>query len=146
MAMTGTVIAITFIFIMIFGVGPNAVWLAIGIRYLHSPCNDGAATPTLALFLIVAGSVGIFNCLVHMITYFLIHPAIYAIISSLFSGFFLSWYIVGAIRLSEDDTCENNDTTLYNTALAAVIIGLVGVFYSLRTTYRQKADYEDNSA
>jgi len=142
MGARGAVIGCSVVCLLIFGLTPSIVWLTIGTRYKHDPCNDFAKTPDLATWLIVAGAAGVGNVFFMFVLYggtmciasdsckvlggTGICVSIYYLVLS--SMFFLGWAILGAVRLSDDEVCEHSNSTLYNTALAAVIITLVNGF------------------
>lgn len=144
MGTTGAVIGCSVVCLLIFGLTPSIVWLTIGNRYKNDPCNDFAKTPDLATWLIVTGAAGIGNVFFMFVLYggamciagdsckvlggiSLCVSISYLVLSSMF---FFGWAILGAVRLSDDEVCEESNSTLYNTALAAVIITLVNVFVS----------------
>ena len=116
------------LFVLVFSLAPNLVWVIIGAEEIDNLCNNFDDTPTLAAWLVVEGSVGIFVNLVTIPLLFLGKHVITGAFIGLASAFYVGWNILGAYRLSQDFACEAGDTRLYNTALAAVIIGFVGAF------------------
>lgn len=142
-------------FVVVFAVAlclaPSIVWLVMGNVNLGDNCSRDASTPDLATWLIIKGSIGI-------VTFFLI---IFTIVSAacasrdfddhvttgtVFCGctaiismalicliclFDFAWCIVGAIQLSDDQYCQDENPALYNTALAAVILGFISIFLTI---------------
>jgi hypothetical protein len=118
------------LFILIFSLAPNLVWVIIGAQEIDARCQTWGESPNLAAWLVVEGSVGIFVNLVS-VPLILIHGHAHTALLVVSQLFFLAWNIVGAYRVSQDTVCEEYNTRLYNTALAAVIYGFVSVFCSL---------------
>ena len=119
------------VFMLVFSLAPNIVWVIIGAEEIDNKCNNYDDSPTLAAWLVVEGSVGIFVNLVSLPLIFLGKHEITGAFFGLSSVFFLAWNIIGAYRLSQDSACEFFDDRLYDTTLAAVIIGFVSLFFSL---------------
>jgi hypothetical protein len=116
-------------FTLVFGLAPNLVWVIIGAQEIDHFCNIDS--PTLAAWLVVEGSVGIFVTLLTIPLALLGKFEIFGAFSALANLFFLAWNIVGAYLVSQDFACEYYNSRLYNTALAAVIFGFVNLFCSL---------------
>lgn len=134
---------------LVLQLAPSIVWLVMGVRHQDDPCNDVAKSPDLATYLIITGSVGVFNFFMLLVMLSGIFMAVMdcmccgiaaAVISALYmviSGtFFLAWAILGAVRLSQDVSCHEQNSALYNTALAAVIITFVNVVFSFMQACR----------
>lgn len=115
------------LFMLVFSLAPNLVWIIIGAQEIDTFCLQFEDSPTLAAWLVVEGSVGIFVALVAIPLMF-IHKDGHAGFVIFAQLFFLAWNIIGAYRLSQDYVCEQMNTRLYNTALAAVIYGFVNTF------------------
>lgn len=124
------IIAGVVLFVLVFSLAPNLVWVIIGSEEINAPCNNFDDSPTLAAWLVVEGSVGIFVNLVSIPLIFVKGPFVMGLLG-LAQIFFLAWNIIGAYRLSQDTICEKHNTRLYNTAEAAVIYGFVNLFCSL---------------
>ena len=137
------VIAGLVVFTLVFSLAPNLVWVIIGAEEIDAPCNNFDDSPTLAAWLVVEGSVGIFVNLVSIPLFLIGGPGIMAL-NGVASLFFLAWNIIGAYRLSQDYICEEFNTRLYNTALAAVIYGFVALFCGLLQVGGSKKGHDDD--
>lgn len=124
---------------------PSIVWVVIGSHELNNPCNRQTDTPNFAVWLIITGSVEIFACILLSVLPLLGFIVAHYIISVVFNMFFLGWLIIGAFRLSQDTACEaEQDQRLYNTMLAAVIIGFVGIFFRICQTKGTAKNNDDD--
>jgi hypothetical protein len=116
--------------LLVFSLAPSLVWVIIGAQEIDSYCQKFEDSPTLSAWLVVEGSVGIFLTLLAIPLIF-VHKVGHAGFIAIGQLFFLAWNIIGAYRLSQDYVCEQMNTRLYNTALAAVIYGFFFNFFSL---------------
>jgi hypothetical protein len=139
--------AMVILFLLI-ALGPSIVWLVIGNNNLKDECNQELSSPSLATWLVVEGSVGILSFVLALFGLFFISCLKYdacfwglgidAILLVLIAWFQIAWLIVGSIQLAQDTECREKNPVLWNTTLAAVIIGFVGVLLNFfSTTYRR---------
>ena len=115
------------------------VW--IGEKELNNACNALIPTPNFALWLIVFGSVEIFATIwlsfLPLLDLIVINRITYVFVNM----FLLVWLIINAYLLSQITACEGEkDQRLYNTMLAAVIIGFVGFFCRICQTKVSEVD------
>ncbi len=119
---------------------PSIVWLVIGNRYKDAPCNEIANTPDLATWLIIDGAVGVGNvffilmaglglgCYSQDVKCCGMMTEVTSIIYLFLSSMFLfGWGILEIVRLVDDDACQNENPTLFNTTIAAVIFTFIGM-------------------
>ena len=126
-----SVVAVAVCAILVFAVAPNLTWLIIGSQEIDHRCNKYAEPPDLAVWLVVQGSVGLFVTILG-IGMALVRAGVAGfVVMTVFNLFFLAWLIIGAVRLSDDLVCEMYANRLYNTAVAAVIVGFVSVFLNV---------------
>jgi ABC-type transport system involved in multi-copper enzyme maturation permease subunit len=114
---------------------PPITWLAIGAGNIGDPCSE--KDPDLSTWLLVTGSVELVQ-IVLFITGMLLFTCISStrclagvgvsiVVYLILAMFQITWYIVGAIRLSQDETCKHTTPAQYNATLAAVILGFTGI-------------------
>mmetsp|Transcript_33736 Transcript_33736/g.94937 ORF Transcript_33736/g.94937 Transcript_33736/m.94937 type:complete len:179 (+) Transcript_33736:46-582(+) len=111
---------------------PSLVWLIVGIGERDDVCQefaDGGGT-TLADWLIKHGALGVFSFIcdfsVQVLVFFPRVRVLLWIITALHyitDVVFLAFLIWGSIALSRDVACETLNSTLYNTVLAAIVVG-----------------------
>ena len=130
--------------LLIFILAPSIVWIVVGSLNMDEDCGDTSDSilPDLPTWLVVQGSVGIlYFALVILILFSsmcgkLNHglktlceigvTADTLLIVCLFL-FEMAWLIMGSVRLSEDAICQEENALLYNTSLASVILGFLGI-------------------
>jgi hypothetical protein len=117
---------------------PYIVWVIIGAQEINAVCNQYDASPNLAVWLVVEGSVGIFSSLSSIMIAFFRNRRIFFLYSVLLNCFFLAWSILGVVRLVQDQLCEWHNTRLYSTAFAAVVVGIVGIVTGFCQTAKQE--------
>jgi hypothetical protein len=117
---------------------PSIVWLVIGSNNLGDKCSNEVDSPDLATWLVVLGATDLFFLflIVSIVLKFMycanfmpcmVGIGIDSILLILLLLFNVAWCIVGAIRLSEAETCHTENPVLYNTALAAIILGFLSI-------------------
>ena len=116
---------------------PYLVWVIIGAQEINCPCNNYDRTPDLAVWLVVEGSVGIFSSLSGIAAGMFRKTVLISYFFLLLNLFFLSWSILGAVRLSQDVLCEWLNPRLYSTAFAAVIVGFIGFSLAVLQSSKQ---------
>src|SRR3989338_2617077 len=114
------------------------VWVLIGVDNLSEGCLDVQGTPNIAVWTVVEGStlLGMAVLLLCFLPCLLIKkvkqntPAadlllrLVYLVLVVYAFFHLAWLIVGAVRLSQADTCDE-DSDIRRVTLAAVIIRFV---------------------
>lgn len=123
---------------------PSIVWIIIGFNHLHDECiSQDNLSLSLAWWLIINGFtfifdsliIGVVECTCMITTCCMCNKIIYDIfgifIKLLMSLYFFAWLVYGIFLLNNSVVCSSTNTsgtTLYNTTLAAVIIGFVWWF------------------
>lgn len=138
-------------------IAPSIVWIVIGFQERGNMCNTlDNLSVSLPTWLIVNGFTFLFT---NFVTNFL--GGVWKLITCgndccysflrityevLGSMYVVGWLVYGAILVSDSDNCKKDDSRLYNTALAAVIIGYVWIVFALcMTIVRTIRGEEDNS-
>jgi hypothetical protein len=135
---------------LVFAFAPAIVWILIGADNLDEQCLHGSDTPDIAVWLTVEGGALMISAIIMLV--FVLPcaisekvrenaPGVKAIsialipVNVLLGLFHFAWLIVGAIRLSQADDCEDPSGTLYKTTYAAVVMGFIGAFFQFCTSF-----------
>ena len=104
---------------------PPVMYLLICMCYYDDPCNEHAQTPDLAIWLMVQAAAHILAML--KLKCDSPHHSILSVIIEhvLCRTFPIGWAILGVVKLSRDEHCQDKNPTLYYTVLAAVTITCV---------------------
>ena len=128
---------------LVVGLACGIVWLLIGTDHHDDDCFQDESTPNIATWLIVEGAtlVGMAALVILFTPCFFIQKVkqntpgghhllllLYFVLLA-YMLFHLAWLIVGAVRLSESDCASHS--TIYQTTLAAVILGFVFFIFPL---------------
>mmetsp|Transcript_23580 Transcript_23580/g.36775 ORF Transcript_23580/g.36775 Transcript_23580/m.36775 type:complete len:148 (-) Transcript_23580:27-470(-) len=147
MGNANTVVIVVFVLVFLATViGPNVFFLVAGAKEIDAPCQriDGQAV-SLSVWLIVFSSVPLGGGLVICLVYSLLNRGLGVLLMVPQVSFLIGWLIYGSILVSRADECEKKNSFLYNSALAAVILGWVNVPCSLLGCLQNTGDNEDYS-